>query len=83
MDVLLTLDVLFMFDGFESVPPPSPPASSSGEEGGGDPYGLSACISATSFGAGDVAAVVTWLMQVMMIAVADVVVVVIIVCHVS
>jgi hypothetical protein len=56
---MLTLDVLLIFDGFESTPPV--PAFSPGD----DHYGLVACFSATGFvGAGEVAAVVTWLMQV-------------------
>ncbi len=60
VDAMLTLDVLLVFDGYESMPP-SPMSSVSGD----DPYGLLACKSAVgSLSAGDVASVVTWLMQV-------------------
>jgi hypothetical protein len=59
VDAMLTLDVLLMFDSFESEPPV--PLSMPAE----DPYGLAACRSTIGFvGAGEVAAVVTWLMQV-------------------
>lgn len=57
---MLTLDVLLIFDGFESAPPVS--TSTPGQ----DHYGLAACMSTIGFlGAGEVAAVVTWLMQVL------------------
>jgi hypothetical protein len=59
VDAMLALDVLLIFDNFESVPPV--PLSAPAE----DPFGLVACRTAIGFvGAGEVAAVVTWLMQV-------------------
>ena len=54
-----------MFDGFETASPT--PVH------GQDVYGLGACLAATSFGAGDVAAVVTCLMQVTVVVVVVVV----------
>lgn len=60
VDAMLTLDVLLMFDSFESQPPV--PLSLPAE----DPYGLGACRSTIGFvAAGEVAGVVTWMMQVL------------------
>jgi hypothetical protein len=57
VDTLLKLDVLFMFDGFESAPAVPQP--------GKDDFGLECCVSACShLAAGEVCAVVRWLMQV-------------------
>ena len=57
---MITLDVLLIFDGFESSP--LAPAFAPGE----DHYGLLACVRDIGcVGAGEVAAVVTWLMQVL------------------
>jgi hypothetical protein len=57
---MLALDVLLIFDGFESAPPV--PAFAPGD----DHYGLVACYSAIGcVGAGEVAALATWLMQVL------------------
>ena len=57
---MLTLDLLLIFDGFESAPPALTSAK------GQDHYGLSACMSTIGFlGAGEVAALMTLLMQVL------------------
>jgi hypothetical protein len=56
---MLALDVLLIFDGFESIPPV--PTFAPGD----DHYGLAASYATVgSVGAGEVAALVTLLMQV-------------------